>query len=254
MLELLDQKLPDFTIHSDSQHKLPFFHQISLNDLYFRYNPKSPYTLKGINLNISKGSRVGFIGSTGSGKSTLLDLIMGLLTPCKGKLVVDDQPICLSNTRAWQTHIAHVPQAIFLADNTIAENIAFGVTNTQIDYSRVHEVAKQAQISKSIESWPNQYQTYVGERGMRLSGGQRQRIGIARALYKRADVIILDEATSALDSETEELVMQTIEGLGPEITILIIAHRITTLKSCDQIIEIENGFIKQIGSYKNIAS
>jgi ATP-binding cassette subfamily B protein len=145
-----------------------------------------------------------------------------------------------------------VPQAIFLADISIAENIAFGVPPEQIDQERVRAAAKQAQIAEAIEGWTEGYDTLVGERGVRLSGGQRQRIGIARALYKRADVIVFDEATSALDNQTEAAVMQAIEGLHPDLTILIVAHRLTTLRSCDQIVELERGGIRRIGSYQEI--
>ena len=158
----------------------------------------------------------------------------------------------MDNNRAWQAHIAHVPQAIFLADSTIAENIAFGISRDQIDFERVREAAAQAQIAASIESWPGQYQTVVGERGIRLSGGQRQRIGIARALYKRADVIIFDEATSALDSETEQAVMEAIEALSSDLTLLIIAHRLTTLRNCTQIVELVSGNIKRVGTYREL--
>jgi ATP-binding cassette subfamily B protein len=214
----------------------------------------TPYVLKDINLTISTGSCIGFIGATGSGKSTLLDIIMGLLQPTSGLLEIDDQVITLANHRGWQAHIAHVPQAIFLADSTIAENIAFGIPKDQIDHSRVIQAAQQAQISESIESWPMQYQTFIGERGIRLSGGQRQRIGIARALYRQADVIIFDEATSALDNETEKAVMQAINNLSKELTVLIIAHRLTTLEGCTQIIELGEGVIKRIGSYQEIVA
>ena len=207
-----------------------------------------------LNITIPKGSRIGFVGSTGSGKSTLLDIVMGLLQPTLGELEIDGQAISPSNQRAWQAHIAHVPQAIYLADSTIEENIAFGVAKSEIDAQRVRIAAHQAQIADTIESWPNQYQTFVGERGIRLSGGQRQRIGIARALYKRADVIIFDEATSALDNETEQAVMQSIEGLGDGITLLIIAHRLTTLKNCSKIVEFGGGGIKRVGSYEDIVN
>ena len=159
-----------------------------------------------------------------------------------------------ANNRAWQAHIAHVPQTIFLADSTIEENIAFGVPKEQIDLERMRRAAQQAQISEIIEAWPNQYHTFVGERGIRLSGGQRQRIGIARALYKQADVIIFDEATSALDSETEQAVMQSIEGLSADLTVLIIAHRLTTLKHCTQIVEVGNGGVIRTGTYSDIMS
>jgi ATP-binding cassette subfamily B protein len=213
-----------------------------------------PYVLKQINLKIAKGSRVGFMGTTGSGKSTLLDIVMGLLQPTDGSLEIDGKTVSLLNHRAWQAHIAHVPQAIFLADSTIEENIAFGVPKDKIDLQRVRQAAQQAQIAESIESWPKQYQTFVGERGIRLSGGQRQRIGIARALYKKADVIIFDEATSALDNETEQAVMQAIEGLSKDLTLLIIAHRLSTLKNCTQIVELGEGSIKRLGTYQEIVT
>jgi ATP-binding cassette subfamily B protein len=184
----------------------------------------------------------------------LLDIIMGLLQPTDGTLEIDGQAITFANNRSWQAHIAHVPQAIFLADSSIEENIAFGVPKDQIDFQRVRQAAQQAQIAESIESWPDQYQTFVGERGIRLSGGQRQRIGIARALYKKADVIIFDEATSALDNETEQAVMQAIEGLSKDLTLLIIAHRLSTLKNCTQIVELGEGCIKRAGSYHDIVN
>ena len=252
-LELLDQPLPDYAEQPAAQ-PLPFKHNISLKQLLFRYSPQTPYVLQQLNLTIAKGSRVGFIGTTGSGKSTMLDIVMGLLQPTDGTLEIDGQPVTSTNNRAWQAHIAHVPQAIFLADSSIEENIAFGVPIDQIDPQRVRQAAQQAQIADSIESWPKQYQTFVGERGIRLSGGQRQRIGIARALYKQADVIIFDEATSALDNETEQAVMQAIEGLSKDLTVLIIAHRLTTLKSCTQIVELGDGGIKRTGTYQDIVN
>ena len=250
-LELLDQPLPDYADQPAAQ-PLPFKHNISLKQLAFRYSPQTPYVLKQLNLTIAKGSRVGFIGTTGSGKSTLLDIVMGLLQPTDGTLEIDGQPVTPTNNRAWQAHIAHVPQAIFLADSTIEENIAFGVPKDQIDPQRVRQAAQQAQIADSIENWSKQYQTYAGERGIRMSGGQRQRIGIARALYKQADVIIFDEATSALDNETEQAVMQAIVSLSKDLTILIIAHRLSTLENCTQIVELGDGSIKRTGSYQDI--
>ncbi len=252
-LELLDQPLPDHA-GEPAAKALPFRDRIDLNKLSFRYSPQTPWVLNKLDLTIAKGSRVGFIGTTGAGKSTLLDIVMGLLQPTEGSLEIDGQPITTGNHRAWQVHIAHVPQAIFLADSTIEENIAFGQTKDQIDHDRVRQAARQAQIADSIETWPHQYQTFVGERGIRLSGGQRQRIGIARALYKQADVIIFDEATSALDNETEEAVMQAIEGLSPDLTILIIAHRLSTLKNCTQIVELGDGGTKRIGTYQDIVT
>ena len=252
-LELLNQPLPDYANQPAAQ-PLPFAYNISLNQISFRYSSQMPYVLKELSLTIAKGSRVGFIGTTGSGKSTLLDIIMGLLQPIDGSLEIDNQKVTSVNHRAWQAHIAHVPQAIFLADSSIEENIAFGVPKDQIDIERVRQAALEAQIAESIESWPMQYQTFVGERGIRLSGGQRQRIGIARALYKQADVIIFDEATSALDNETEQAVMQAIEGLSKDLTLLIIAHRLTTLKNCTQIVELDGGSIKRLGTYQEIVN
>ncbi len=250
-LELLDQPLPDY-VDQPPIKPLSFRQQINLNNLSFRYTEQTPLVLKNLNLIITKGSRIGFIGVTGSGKSTLLDIIMGLLQPTDGTIEIDDQLLTTGNNRSWQAHIAHVPQAIFLADSTIEENIAFGISKGKIDHERVKQAARQAQIADIIESWPKKYQTYVGERGIRLSGGQRQRIGIARALYKQADVIIFDEATSALDNETEQAVMQSIESLGDDLTVLIIAHRLTTLKNCTQIVELADGGIKRTGTYQEI--
>jgi ATP-binding cassette subfamily B protein len=252
-LGLLDQPLPDYADQPATQ-PLPFKSSISLKQLGFRYSPHTSYVLKQLNLSIAKGGRVGFIGTSGSGKSTLLDIVMGLLQPTDGTLEIDGQAVTPGNNRAWQAHIAHVPQAIFLIDSNIEENIAFGVPKDQIDPQRVRQAAQQAQIADSIESWPEQYQTFVGERGIRLSGGQRQRIGIARALYKQADVIILDEATNALDHKTELAVMQSIDGLSKDLTLLIIAHRLTTLKNCTQIVELGEGGIKRTGSYQDIVS
>lgn len=252
-LELLEQPLPDYAGQPVAE-PLPFKQQVRLVQLSFRYTPQTSLVLNKINLNIVKGGRIGFIGTTGSGKSTLIDIIMGLLQPSEGTLEVDGQPITIGNQRNWQAHIAHVPQSIFLADSTIEENIAFGIPKDQIDHGRVIRAAQQAQIADIIESWPEQFQTFVGERGIRLSGGQRQRIGIARALYKQADVIIFDEATSALDNETEEAVMQAIAGLSENLTILIIAHRLTTLKNCTEIVELGSSEIMRTGTYQEIVA
>ena len=252
VLDLLDHAPPE--ISDDKQHRseIVYKREIRLEHISFRYTPQSPCVLRDICLTLPKGGRIGFIGTTGSGKSTLLDILMGLLQPTAGSLVIDEVVLTAANQRAWQARIAHVPQAIFLSDGTIAENIAFGLPRDEVDLERVKAAARQAQISGAIESWREQYDTLVGERGVRLSGGQRQRIGIARALYKQADVIIFDEATSALDNETERAVMQAIDGLGDHLTILIVAHRLTTLRNCTQIVELQNGELKQIGSYAGI--
>lgn len=250
-LDLLDQPLPD---NADCTHASPiaFQRSISLRKVSFRYGPEGPWVLKGVDLDITKGSRIGLIGSTGSGKSSLLDIVMGLLPPTEGVLAIDNVPIDARNIRAWQAHLAHVPQTIFLSDASIAENIAFGVPPSLIDHVQVRLAAQKAQIAATIESWSEQYQTRVGERGVRMSGGQRQRIGIARALYKQADVIVFDEATSALDNDTERAVIEAIDSLGDELTVFMVAHRLTTLKNCTRVIELVDGVIQRIGTYQGI--
>lgn len=250
VLVLLDQPLPK-SLDTPTQ-LIPFEKSIRFNDVSFRYATSENAVLNQFNLEIPKGSQVGFIGETGSGKSTLLDILMGLLDPTEGYLEVDGLRISPLNKQGWQQRIAHVPQAIFLSDSSIAENIAFGVEPHDIDLARVRQSAMQAQIAETIESLPRQYQTHVGERGVRLSGGQRQRIGIARALYKEADVIVLDEATSALDNETEEALMGAIRGLSKRITVLMIAHRLTTLRDCDMIVELGSGGVLRVGSYQEL--
>ncbi|MFT6908538.1 MAG: ABC-type multidrug transport system fused ATPase/permease subunit [Oleiphilaceae bacterium] len=251
VLDLLDQPMPVAPKESLAG-SIKFQQHINLNNLSFRYAPSTPWILQNINYTLKKGSRIGFMGVTGSGKSTMIDILMGLLAPTEGTLEVDGQLINTENRRAWQSHIAHVPQNIYLSDSSIAENIAFGLPQEKINFHRVQQAAQQAQIGDLIESWPEKYSTFVGERGIRLSGGQRQRIGIARALYKQADVIIFDEATSALDNETEQAVMNSIESLGNELTIIIIAHRLTTLKECDHIVEVGNNHILRIGKYDEL--
>jgi ATP-binding cassette subfamily B protein len=251
VLDLLNQPLP-FYANQPPATPMSFRKEIKLNNISFQYGVETSLALNGINLILTKGQSIGFVGSTGSGKSTLLDIIMGLLRPTSGTLAIDGVTITEENYRAWQAHIAHVPQAIFLADTSIAENIAFCSPDEQIDYARVRQACQKAQIAQTIESWDEQYNTLVGERGVRLSGGQRQRIGIARALYKKADVIVFDEATSSLDNDTESTVMEAIEDLGDEITMIIVAHRLTSLKNCTQIVELEDGQITRMGSYSDI--
>ena len=248
-IALLDQPLPA-ELMQPVPAPLLFQNAIRFDAVRFRYAGDGPWVLDGLNLTIPKGARVGFIGSTGSGKSTTLDLLMGLLMPTEGELLVDGQPISGNRLRAWQRSIAHVPQSIYLADATLAENIAFGVPLEAIDLNRVQLAARKAQIADFIESSPEGYQAYAGERGIRLSGGQRQRIGIARALYKQASVLVFDEATSALDNATEQSVMDAIEGLSSDLTILLIAHRLTTVRRCDFIVELERGRVVAQGTYE----
>ena len=250
-IELLNQPLSDEMLQP-APAPLLLQKDIQFRDVRFRYAGDGPWVLDDLNLIIPKGSRVGFVGSTGSGKSTTLDLLMGLLIPTEGEFLVDSQPISGNRLRAWQSSIAHVPQSIYLADTTLAENIAFGVPLKAIDLDRMREAARQAQISDFIENSPEGYEACVGEQGIRLSGGQRQRIGIARALYKQASVLVFDEATSALDNATEQSVMDAIEGLSGDLTILLIAHRLSTVQRCDTIVELEQGRVVAKGTYDHL--
>lgn len=242
VLEMLNQPLPSLVRVAEP---LALGESIRLEAVHFRYTRDQPEVLHGLNLEIRRGERIGLIGSTGSGKSTTVDLLMGLLAPTRGRVLVDGvdlhDPAYPERLFAWRAAIAHVPQTIYLADGSIAENIAFGVPPDQIDLSRVKRAAAQAQITSFIEGTPDGYQSFVGERGIRLSGGQCQRIGIARALYKQSSVIVLDEATSALDTITELAVMDAVEGLSSDITMVIIAHRLSTVQHCDRLICIEQG-------------
>lgn len=231
-----------------------FSKKIEISGIYFRYNENASYILEDVTFSIPKGSRIGFIGSTGAGKSTLLDIIMGLLVPNRGQIMIDDTILSEDRYRSWQSNVAHVPQFIFLSDASIAENIAFGIPIELIDHVRVQYVAKLALVDEFVQKYPNQYNTVVGERGINLSGGQRQRIGIARALYKNATVLVFDEATSALDTKTEDEIMTAITSFNRSITLLIIAHRLTSLKGCDFIIEIKNGKLYQKELYQVLNS
>ena len=250
VLAMLQQPIPRQFLQP-SPPPQPLSQAVELERLRFRYGPDAPWVLDGIDLEIRRGERIGLIGSTGSGKSTLVDLLMGLLEPTDGRILIDGanlhDPQHPERLAAWRAAIAHVPQTIFLADSSIAENIAFGIPKEQIDLERVRQAAEQAQIASFIESSTDGYDTFVGERGVRLSGGQRQRIGIARALYKQASVIVLDESTSALDTATEDAVMAALEGLSRELTVVIIAHRLSTVQRCDRVIRLAEGRIQAQG-------
>jgi ATP-binding cassette subfamily B protein len=250
-LRLLNQPISENMLETPSE-KLEFQHKITLNSISFAYENSSKEILKDLNFEILKGARVGLVGSTGSGKSTILDLIMGLLQAKTGKFCVDGVEITENNVKAWQKNISHVPQNIYLTDASIAENIAFGIPLNEIDMNKLRNSAAKAQIAEFIESKEAGYSTFIGERGVKLSGGQRQRLGIARALYKEAAVLLLDEATSALDNETEESVMDSIFELDKNLTVIIIAHRLSTVKRCDMIIELQDGKVMTQGNYHEL--
>ena len=241
VLEILELPVPLSVIGIEPLHPRK---EILMQGVHFRYGRDQQDVLRGLDLKICIGERIGLIGSTGSGKSTTVDILMGLLVPTSGKLLVDGvdlhDPHHPERLVSWRASIAHVPQNIYLADSSISENIAFGVPRHLIDFERVKRAASQAQIASYIESTPDGYESFVGERGIRLSGGQRQRIGIARALYKHARVLVFDEATSSLDNLTEEALMAAIEELSKELTIVMIAHRLTTVEKCDRIISLES--------------
>jgi ATP-binding cassette, subfamily B, bacterial PglK len=250
-IELLDQPIQPELLQP-APAPLHFQDVICFKGVRFRYANDGPWVLEDLNITIRKGTRVGFVGSTGSGKSTTLDILMGLLMPTEGEVVVDGKTVIGNRVRAWQQTIAHVPQTIYLADTTVAENIAFGLPRESIDLARVKQAAHQAQIAQFIEGRPEGYNALVGERGIRLSGGQRQRIGIARALYKQASVLVFDEATSALDNATEQSVMDAIDQLNRDLTIILIAHRLTTVRRCDIIVELEHGKLVAQGTYEQL--
>ena len=233
--------------------KISFDKEISLRNISFKYPNSSRAIIKNINLKIYSKSTIGIVGITGSGKTTIADIILGLLLPQKGELKVDGETINDTNNRSWQNLVGYVPQQIYISDDTIKANIAFGVKPENIDQKSIERAAKIANIHRFIvEDLHEQYQTKVGERGVRLSGGQKQRIGIARALYHKPKLLVFDEATSALDMQTENIVMNSINRLEKEVTIIIIAHRLNTVKNCDNIIVIEKGEIKEQGKFDQL--
>lgn len=241
ILAVLDLPEEPHPSSARTEVRLPFERNLIFSKVSLTYKHGSRAALFDINLSVKKGERVGFVGKTGSGKSTFTDLVLGLLVPDEGSILIDGIELTDANRTAWQTRVAHVPQSIYLSDTSIAENIAFGVPLHAIDRQRVAAAAAKAELIDVIEALPNGYDTFVGERGVRLSGGQRQRVGIARALYKQADVLVFDEATSALDTKTEAAVMRAIEGLGRDLTVLIITHRTSTLSGCDRIVRLDGG-------------
>jgi len=238
---------------NQDQGVFSFNKKITLKNINYNYPNTSRTALKDINLSIPAKSIIGLVGVTGCGKTTIVDIILGLLEPQKGTLEVDGKIITKQNSRSWQRFIGYVPQHIFLADDTVAANIAFGVEPVDISPGAVEKASKIANLHNFIiEELPKQYQTTIGERGVRLSGGQRQRIGIARALYHNPQLLILDEATSALDNQTEKAVMDAINNLAKDITIILIAHRLNTVKICDKIFLLEKGKLKNEGTFDEL--
>ena len=263
-MAVLDRIYEDFTrvekgtvadtfSRSKKVEKLPFAGEITLENISYNYPDTAYPVISNINLTIKRNTSVAFVGSTGSGKTTLIDIILGLLPPQQGRLLIDNMPLDSSNTIKWQRKIGYVPQHIYLSDDTAARNIAFGVPDKQIDWEALEEAARIANIQDFItDELPQGYETLVGERGIRLSGGQRQRIGIARALYHDPEVLVFDEATSALDGVTEEMVLQAMENAAKLKNLIIIAHRLTTVKNCDMVYLLDRGRIVAEGTYDQL--
>lgn len=235
-----------------SERNLSFAHEVKLENIHFSYPNSEEEVLSGINLTIKKGQAVGFVGPSGAGKSTLADVILGILELNQGQVLCDGEDI-LYHIDEWSDKLGYIPQSIFLSDDTVRNNVAFGLNRSDISDEKVWSALEQAQLKEFVESLPEGLDTGIGERGVRFSGGQRQRIGIARALYNNPDILVLDEATSALDNETEQAVMESIESLLGHKTMIIIAHRVTTIRNCDVIYKVEKGNVSTV-SYDELIS
>jgi ABC-type multidrug transport system fused ATPase/permease subunit len=234
--------------------RAPAFHtSIELSNITYSYPDGHRPALDAVSLAVRKGESVGFVGPSGCGKSTLVDLVLGLFVADAGRVMVDGQDI-QQNVRAWQDQIGYVPQSVYLTDDTLRRNVAFGLANHQIDEAAVQRAIKAAQLDEFVASLPNGLETIVGERGVRLSGGEHQRIGIARALYHDPAVLVLDEATSALDAATEQGVMRAVTALQGSKTLLIVAHRISTVAQCDRLYRLEQGRVVAAGEPSQVTS
>jgi ATP-binding cassette, subfamily B, bacterial PglK len=241
--------------HPVNSEPLRLTQAIRLVDVTYSYPGASRPSITGLNLEIQARTTIGLVGATGSGKTTTVDIILGLLSPRQGQLLIDDVQIGPANVRSWQRAIGYVPQNIYLSDDSVTANIAFGIPPQQIDQAAVEQAARIANLHDFVSGeMPQGYQTLVGERGVRLSGGQRQRIGIARALYHRPQILILDEATSALDNLTEQGVMEAVHSLSHEITIILIAHRLSTVRQCDRIYLLQKGQLAGFGTYDELVA
>ena len=245
----------DFLLDSPESHSLKsetkFATQLELTDVSFKYPTAANASLQNVSLVVKRGEAVGFVGPSGAGKSTLVDVILGLFAPTSGVVKVDGQDV-QQNLRNWQNQIGYVPQAIYLTDDTLRRNVAFGLNDENIDDNLVRNAIRLAQLEEFVATLPEKLETVVGERGVRLSGGQRQRIGIARALYHNPSVLVLDEATSSLDTPTEHGVMQAVQALQGSKTVLIVAHRLSTVEYCDRLYKIENSRITEEGTFHEV--
>ncbi len=252
-LELLSLSNKENVKDFQNINPINFNNRIQLIDISFRYSNTTKRIINQLNLNINKGSQVAFVGETGSGKTTTIDILMGLLTQDAGDIYIDDKKLNAKDLKLWYKSIGYVPQSIYLSDDSVISNIAFGIDYDDINVSRVKKVAKIAQLHDFItKELTDGYETIVGERGSRLSGGQIQRIGIARALYKNPEILVLDEATSSLDADTEYKVMESIKDMDKKITVIMVAHRLNTIKHCEKIFVLKDGCIEKEGKYDDL--
>jgi ATP-binding cassette subfamily B protein len=251
IVDILNLKFEKKSYKNNVGKNLTFIEKISLKDITYEYE-KNKKIILNLNLDIKKGNKIGIIGKTGSGKSTLIDIIMGLIEPTSGEIRIDNHIIDKDSLDSWQKHVAHVPQNIFLNDDTITNNVAYGINPKLINRELVKKSIKDADLFEYVSKLKRGLDTVIGERGIKLSGGQKQRLAIARALYKQASVIVFDEATSALDIETESNVMNVVKNFSKDITIIIVAHRLESLKFCDTLYEISNGEISNTGTFDNL--
>ena len=245
----------EYSTASEVKEELVFNSSIRLKDLAFSYSNESGHVLRDLNVTIKKGEVVGVVGHSGSGKTTVMNLILGFVPPTEGQVLIDDVELCEQNINSWRSHIGYVSQDVFIIDGTLVENIAFGEDLDKVDLERIDEVLKKSSLFDAVQTWKEGIHTRIGERGAKISGGQKQRIGIARALYKGAEVLLFDEATSALDNKTEKEVTDSIQKLtSDKLTMIIVAHRLSTLKHCNRILELEQGHIAKQASYEEIIS
>jgi ABC-type multidrug transport system fused ATPase/permease subunit len=262
-LDLVHKELSGDPVSADgAQELLPDRSQIApvefkkgleLRDVTYQYAEASEPSLRGLSLTIKPNTTIGLVGPTGCGKTTAVDVILGLLEPSKGQILLDGVEITAANRANWQSIIGYVPQTIYLADDTLANNIAFGIPADQVDMAAVRRAAEIANLADFVATnLPQGYETNIGERGVRLSGGQRQRIGIARAMYRDPAILVMDEATSALDGVTEEGVMSAINALSRQKTIVLVAHRLSTIRACDVIYQLDRGAVQTSGTYDEL--
>ena len=242
----------NFYSQTHDEKKLNFSKSLVLSNIIFKYPKNEKSAVENISMSILPNQLIGFVGESGSGKSTLADLIIGLITQNSGEILIDGVNLGSANLRAWQNAIGYVPQSIFLADASIAENIAFGVKLEDIDFQQINKVIKLSNLDDTVSKLTNGVNTIIGEQGVQLSGGQRQRIAIARALYQDPNILVFDEATSALDGLTEKSIMNSIKALSKTKTIILIAHRLNTVKDCNQVFLFNNGKLEDSGSYEEL--